>query len=221
MVVKNKADSLGRYLREWRLDYEYRGGKITQDDIADEFGIRQSYVSKLERGTLDDTILTKWRPDRIAHLLRVYKLPPEKLAEAAERFGIELPSQGRKGDAAQIPSTVREIPHYHLTVPRYGKGQLVRHPDNYMPIANDLEGHIELYEVEADNHRTTYLVRRQDHAEVGKTVICQTAEHGTMVATVRSIKGDTYALETVYGDTILPDDVQIVGVVVYELRQFD
>lgn len=90
-VKTGEVGGLGRFLKQHREDLEGGPRATKQEDIAELLEFNQSYISRLERGRLDDTIRTKWKPDRVWTLLKAYKFTDEEALEIAQRFGLDVP----------------------------------------------------------------------------------------------------------------------------------
>lgn len=84
-VAVTSKTSLGRLLKLRRDELDF-----PQDDIADALGFVQPYISKLERGSLDKTIL-KWKPERIWTMLKAYKYSDNDARVVAKQFDLDIP----------------------------------------------------------------------------------------------------------------------------------
>lgn len=70
---------VGENVRLWRLN-----ARLSQEDLAAKMGVEQGYVSRLEAGQRNPTIVTIW------HAAQALGVPPSRLFEARE------PSPGKK-----------------------------------------------------------------------------------------------------------------------------
>lgn len=100
-----KTDSLGLFLAARREDLKGSPNQLSQQDISDATGFAQSYVSKLERGSLDGTV-KKWRGDRVWALLKAYRFPDHEILEIAKRFNLDLPPRQPHLNSFQTDSVV-------------------------------------------------------------------------------------------------------------------
>jgi phage repressor protein C with HTH and peptisase S24 domain len=79
-------DTLGRFLRERRLDRKGTPRFKGQEDIAKETGWSQTQISKIERGSVD---MSDWRPEGIYDLFLAYDLTPSEMIEVAKRYELD------------------------------------------------------------------------------------------------------------------------------------
>lgn len=73
-MVPSPPNSFGARLRQLRLEHD-----VTQDELKEKLGLRQSSVSKWERGEVKQP-----SPESIAALERFFGVPAGSLAELAE-----------------------------------------------------------------------------------------------------------------------------------------
>lgn len=91
------SDSLGAYLKRHREALLGTEQHVAQEDIAEALGFAQSYISKLERGGLDQTVL-KWKAEKQWQLLKAYRLSDDAALSVSKSFGLDLPPSVRPAD---------------------------------------------------------------------------------------------------------------------------
>lgn len=109
------GNSLGRLLKQRREDLKGSPSQVAQEDVAAALGFAQSYISRLERGSLDETV-KKWRAERIWKLLKSYRYSDEEVSEIAEQYGLEIPGTYLKFDPIerfQVHPSYEYFPVYH------------------------------------------------------------------------------------------------------------
>lgn len=183
--------------------------------------LNQTEVSRLERGRLHPT--EDLSMEKFGSYLKALRLNLETFTELT---GLEVPERfivtARPAPQARhVPSSLRTLPTYRLKVPRTGKGERVRMEDSLLPLEEGLEGDFEIYRLEEEGlESTTYLVRKQAYARAGHIAICDVPEKGTVAATVKSIQGKLYILET-SSETFVTEKITIRGVAVYKYERLE
>lgn len=84
------AGGIGRRLAEKRLERNERKGvvKKSQQNIADEVGISQTWVSLFENGHKDLDV-ADWRPEKLYDLFLAYGLSPSEMLEWSQEYHLE------------------------------------------------------------------------------------------------------------------------------------
>lgn len=82
-------DTLGRFLKERRLDRKGTPRFKGQEDVARLTGWSQTQISKIERG-FD---ISGYRPEQIYDLLLAYDLTPSEMIEVAKRYRLDAFSE--------------------------------------------------------------------------------------------------------------------------------
>ena len=183
---------------------------MSQTDLALKIGKSQGWVSNY---LFSDTQRTLRRmlidsPDQLEHLSSVLEWSPETLLN---EVGVKIPGLIVKSDAEIIRSS-RTVPAFHLTVSG-GKGGFVP-SDAKIYIDEDWDGEFDAYILDTENmYRTTVIVRRQDSAQKGEMIVCETPEQGVFIAEIVAVREDSYFLKGDF-EPFETDALTVRGVVV-------
>lgn len=138
LAVAEKTENLGLFLKKHRRPHGREdSAKFTGLNVADALGFAQSYISRLENGSLEATI-RKWRPERQWQLLKAYRFPDDEALELAKRFGLDIPPQQPSLSSFRTDQAVplkRKVPVYIAgTGPAWDYDEIVDHiylPDDF------------------------------------------------------------------------------------------
>lgn len=180
--------------------------------------IYQQLLYRIENGRKDPMTMTI---TQFNALLTALQWTPGQFAEATKLpISIVVADEALKTLAEQIPSQIKTVPSYRLTVPREGKGELVRLDDEPIMLEAELEGEFELYRVRTEKRHYVFVVRREGEPEAGATIFYQVGDE-MRVAVVRAIEDGRLILEDLYGRvySALHREIKVRGVVEVEYKR--